>query len=137
MKVRDVMTTDVKVIACEGTLRQAAEMMRACDFGSLPVSRDQRLVGMLTDRDIVVRAVAEGLGGDCPVSKVMSEDLKFCYDDQSVEEAASRMSDLGVRRLPVVDRQERLVGFMSLSNVASADNECATEDLLEGTAKPH
>jgi CBS domain-containing protein len=112
-------------------------MMKAGDIGSLPVSRDDRLVGMVTDRDIVVRAIAEGLGGDCPISKVMSEDLKFCYDDQTVEEAANRMSDLGVRRLPVVDRQERLVGFMSLSNVASAEKPCATENLLEGTATPH
>ena len=137
MKVSDVMTTDVQVIGCEGNLQQAAEMMRRCDIGSLPVSREQRLVGMVTDRDIVVRAIAEGLGGDCPVSKVMTEDLKVCYADQTVEEVASKMSELGVRRLPVVDRQDRLVGFMSLSNVASADKPTATENMLDGTARPH
>jgi CBS domain-containing protein len=137
MKVSEVMTTDVQVIGCDGSLRQAAEMMKSCDIGSLPVSRDERLVGMLTDRDIVIRAVAEGLGGDCPVSKVMSEDLKFCYADETVEQAANTMSDLGVRRLPVIDRNEKLVGFMSLSNVASADKPAATENLLQGTACPH
>ncbi len=137
MKVCDVMTTDVRVIGCEGTLREAAEMMKSCDIGSLPVSRDERLVGMVTDRDIVVRAVAQGLGGDCPVSQVMSEDLKFCYADETVEQAANTMSDLGVRRLPVIDRNEKLVGFMSLANIASADRPAATENLLQGTACPH
>lgn len=137
MKVREVMTTDVKVIGCEDSLRHAAEMMRTCDIGSLPVSRDERLVGMVTDRDIVVRAVADGLDGDTPVSRVMSADLTVCRDDDSVEDAANKMSAHGVRRLPVVDRDGRLVGFMSLSNVASADDTSATDDLLDGTARPH
>ena len=137
MKVREVMTTDVKVIGCESSLRQAAEMMRSCDIGSLPVSRDERLVGMVTDRDIVVRAIAEGLGLDTPVSRVMSGELTVCCDEDTIEHAADRMSDLGVRRLPVVDRDGRLVGFMSLSNVASADDTSATDDLLDGTARPH
>ena len=137
MKVREVMTTDVKVIGCDDTLRRAAELMRSCDIGSLPVSRDERLVGMVTDRDIVVRAVAEGLDLDTPVSRVMSGDLTVCCDDDTVEQAADKMSDHGVRRLPVVDREGRLVGFMSLSNVASAEDTSATSDLLDGTARPH
>ena len=137
MKVREVMTTDVKVIGCDDTLRRAAELMRSCDIGSLPVSRDERLVGMVTDRDIVVRGLAEGLDGDTAVERVMTSDLKTCSVDDTVEEAADRMSDLGVRRLPVVDRDGRLVGFMSLSNVASANRPKATEDLLQGTACPH
>ncbi len=137
MKVSEVMTTNVQVIGCESTLRQAAEMMRSCDIGSLPVSRDEKLVGMVTDRDIVVRAIADGLDGSCPVSRVMSEDLKTCSVDDTVEQAADRMSDLGVRRLPVTDRDGRLVGFMSLANVASAQKPKATEDMLQGTACPH
>lgn len=137
MKVREVMTTDVKVIGCDDSLRRAAEMMRTCDIGSLPVSKDERLVGMVTDRDIVVRAIAEGLDLDTPVSRVMSGDLTVCCDDDTVEQAANKMSDNGIRRLPVVDREGRLVGFMSLSNVASADDTSATDDLLDGTARPH
>ena len=137
MKVSEVMTTDVQVIGCESTLREAAEIMRSCDIGSLPVSRDDKLVGMVTDRDIVVRAIADGLDGGCTVGKVMSEDLKTCGIDDTVEQAADRMSDLGVRRLPVVDREGRLVGFMSLSNIASARAPKATEDMLQGTACPH
>ena len=93
MNVSDVMTTDVHVIGCDGTLREAAGMMREHDIGSLPVSRDGKLVGMVTDRDIVIRAL--------------------------------------------VDRDGRLVGFMSLSNVASARQPAATQDMLKGTACPH
>jgi len=137
MKVREVMSTDVKVIGCDDTLRRAAELMRSCDIGSLPVSRDERLVGMVTDRDIVVRGLAEGLDGDTAVERVMTSDLKTCCDEDTVEQAADRMSDLGVRRLPVVDREGRIVGFMSLSNVASARTPSATADLLQGTACPH
>ena len=137
MKVSDVMTTDVQVIGCDGTLREAAGMMREHDIGSLPVSRDGKLVGMVTDRDIVIRALADGLDGSCEVSRVMTEDLQTCGADDSVESAADRMSDLGVRRLPVVDRDGRLVGFMSLSNVASARQPAATQDMLKGTACPH
>jgi CBS domain-containing protein len=137
MNVRDVMTTDVQVIGCDGTLRQAAELMRARDIGSLPVSRDQKLVGMVTDRDIVVRGLAEGLDGDTRVDRVMTSELQTCCDEDTVEQAADKMSDLGVRRLPVVDRSGNLVGFMSLSNVASARDQSATEDLLKGTACPH
>ena len=117
MKVREVMTTDVKVIGCDDTLRRAAELMRSCDIGSLPVSRDERLVGMVTDRDIVVRAVAEGLDLDTPVSRVMSGDLTVCCDDDTVEQAADKMSDHGVRRLPVVEG-ERLVGIVSIGDLA-------------------
>jgi CBS domain-containing protein len=137
MKVSEVMTTDVQVVGCDSTLREAAALMRSHDIGSLPVSRDQKLVGMVTDRDIVVRAIADGLDAACPVSRVMSEDLKTCSVDDTVEQAADRMSDLGVRRLPVVDRDGRLVGFMSLSNIASARTPAATEDMLKGTACPH
>src|ERR671912_86761 len=132
MKVSDVMSTDVQVIGCESTLREAAEIMRSRDIGSLPVSRDEKLVGMVTDRDIVVRAIADGLDGSCPVSRVMTEELKTCSADDTVDQAADKMSDLGVRRLPVVDRDGRLVGFMSLSNVASARDSSATPDLLRG-----
>ena len=137
MKVRDVMTTDVQVIGCDSTIRQAAEIMRSRDIGSLPVSRDERLVGMVTDRDIVVRGLADGLDGDCRVERVMTAELQTCRDEDTVKQAADRMSDLGVRRLPVVDDGGRLVGFMSLSNVASAHQPSATEDLLQGTACPH
>jgi CBS domain-containing protein len=137
MDVRDVMTTEVHVVTPEMSFRDAARLMREHDIGSLPVHRDDRLVGMVTDRDLVVRGLAEGRGLDDPVSSVMSEGVKYCYEDQAIEEVAANMSDQQIRRLPVVSREKRLVGFVSLANIASARNESATEDLLGGTATPH
>ena len=111
--------------------------MQREDIGSVPVSDGDRLVGMVTDRDIVLRAIAQGRDVETPLSEVMSEGVKYCYDDDTVDDVARNMSDLGVRRLPVVNRDKRLVGFVSLSNIASADDPGATEDLLQGTAQPH
>lgn len=137
MKTSDVMTRDVQVIACDTTLRSASELMRKHDVGSLPVHRDDKLVGMVTDRDIVIRAVAEGLSLDSPVSGIMTAGIKYCYDDQPLKDVAANMGELGIRRLPVMSRDKRLVGFVSLSNVASADQAKVTDTLLEGTARPH
>lgn len=137
MKTSDVMTRDVQVIACDTTLRSASELMRKHDVGSLPVHRDDKLVGMVTDRDIVIRAVAEGLSLDSPVSGIMTTGIKYCYDDQPLKDVAANMGELGIRRLPVMSRDKRLVGFVSLSNVASADQAKVTDTLLEGTARPH
>ena len=137
MKVRDVMTNEVFVIGPEQSLREAAQMMRDCDVGSLPVHRDDRLVGMVTDRDLVIRGLASGLDADAPVERVMSESIKYCFDDQAIDEVANNMAELQVRRLPVVTREKRLAGFVSLANIASARIDSATDDLLEGTARPH
>jgi CBS domain-containing protein len=137
MKVRDVMTTEVFVIGPDQSLREAAQMMRECDVGSLPVHRDDRLVGMVTDRDLVIRGLAEGLEPDAPVERVMSDSIKYCFDDQPVDEVANNMAELQVRRLPVVTREKRLTGFVSLANIASARIDSATDDLLDGTARPH
>lgn len=137
MKTSDVMTRDVQVIGCGTSLREASELMRKHDVGSLPVHRDDKLVGMITDRDIVIRAVAKGLSLDSPVSEVMSAGIKYCYDDQPLKEVAANMGEIGVRRLPVMSRDKRLVGFVSLSNVASADQAKVTDSLLDGTARPH
>ena len=137
MKIRDVMTLDVHLIDPDARLAHAAQMMRDLDVGSLPVQIGDRLVGMVTDRDIVVRGLAAGLDPDAPVSAVMSEGIKYCYDDQAVAEVAANMGELKVRRLPVVTRDKRLVGFVSLANIAAADKPEATGSLLDGIAEPH
>lgn len=137
MNVRDVMSTEVHVITQDTSFRDAARLMREHDVGSLPVHRDDRLVGMVTDRDIVVRGLAEGDGPDEKVGKVMTDGVKYCFDDQPIDEVAANMADLQVRRLPVVSREKRLVGFVSLANIASARDGGATDDLLQGTATPH
>jgi len=135
--IRDIMTPEVIVADVAEPLRNAAERMAARDVGSLPVAQDGKLVGMLTDRDIVVRAVAMGLDGQTPVREVMTADIKYCYDDEDLTHVSRNMSELGVRRLPVVDREKRLVGMLALSNVAHAGENVATNDMLQGVASPH
>lgn len=137
MKVSEVMSGDVAVVQQHDSIRTAAQLMRSRDIGSVPVSADDRLIGMVTDRDIVVRALADGLDANTPVSQIMSEGIKYCFDDEDVRDVARNMADLRVRRLPVLDRDKRLVGFVSLSNIADAGDSKATEELLEGTAQPH
>ncbi|HEY8540578.1 MAG TPA: CBS domain-containing protein [Steroidobacteraceae bacterium] len=121
MKVSDCMTRDVRLTAPTQTLREAAKLMAEMDIGALPVGDNDRLIGMVTDRDIAVRGVARGLGPDTPVRDVMTEDVKYCFADQTIEEVSRNMGDIQVRRLPVVDRQKRLVGIISLSDIANGD----------------
>ncbi|HEU4654502.1 MAG TPA: CBS domain-containing protein [Steroidobacteraceae bacterium] len=118
MNVREAMTRDVRLAYPEQTIRQAAQVMAELDVGSLPVEDGDRLIGIITDRDIAIRAVAQGMGADTLVREVMSKDIRYCYEDQTVEEVAQNMGDLQVRRLPVVNREKRLVGILSLGDLA-------------------
>lgn len=121
MKVSEAMTREVRLVRPNQTIRDAARLMAQLDFGAIPVEAGDRLVGMITDRDIAVRAVAEGLGPDTPISQVMTTEIKYCFDDQSIEEVTQNMADIQVRRLPVVNRDKRLVGILSLGDVARED----------------
>ena len=119
MKVREVMSPDVKIASPEDTLQHAAEMMVEIDAGVLPIGENDRLIGMLTDRDITIRAVARGKAPDrTKVREVMSPDIKYIYEDESVEHAAENMGNLQIRRLPVLNREKRLVGIVSLGDLA-------------------
>jgi CBS domain-containing protein len=135
MNVSDVMTREVQVTTPEMSIRDAAQLMARIDAGTVPVGTDNKLVGILTDRDIAVRAVAKGLGPDTPVREIMSAEVKYCFDDQSVEEVARNMADIQVRRLPVVNRDKRLVGILSLGDLAVRSN-CSTNDALRGISTP-
>jgi CBS domain-containing protein len=135
--INQVMTPDIVIARPEQTIADAARLMAKADIGSLPVGDDDRLVGMLTDRDIVIRAVAQGLPADTPVRDVMTATIRYCYDDQDVAEVARNMAELGVRRLPVVNRDKRIVGFVALSNIAQADSDGAKDAFLRGVATPH
>jgi len=121
MKVSDCMTRDVRLAAPDQSLREAAALMAELDVGVLPVGENERLVGMITDRDIAVRGVALGRGPDATVREVMTDNVKYCFVDQSLEEVSRNMGDIQVRRLPVVDREKRLVGIISLSDIANGD----------------
>ena len=136
MKVSEVMTRDVQTIRPEQRVQEAASFMLSADAGSIPVTDGDRLIGMITDRDIAVRGVAKGHGPDTPVRELMTNDCVCARIDDDVEEVASKMSEAQVRRLPVIDEQERLCGIVSLGDLArEADDDCA-EEALEGVSQP-
>jgi CBS domain-containing protein len=119
MQLRDIMTHEVHVIPPETTLRHAAQKMKSWDLGVLPVCQDDKLVGVITDRDIAVRAVAEGKDPDsCCVGDTMTAELIYCYEDEDVEKAAMLMEEKQIRRLPVMNRSRHLVGIVSLGDLA-------------------
>ena len=122
-KLKDLMSRDVKVISPDMSIREAAKQMRDGDFGMLPVGENDRMIGTISDRDIAIRAVAEGKGADTKVRDVMSEGIAWAYEDDSVEEAVKIMSERQVRRLPVVDRDKRLVGIVALGDFAVQSSE--------------
>jgi CBS domain-containing protein len=137
MKVKNAMTRDVRLVRPDQSIRDAAHLMAELDIGCLPVEEGDRLVGMITDRDIAVRAVAEGLNPQTPIRQVMSSEVMYCYDDQSVEEVTRNMADLRVRRLPVVDRNKRLVGILSLGDLAVAEqSQDEAAEALCGISRP-
>jgi CBS domain-containing protein len=122
MKLREIMTQNVETAELMMSLQEAATKMKTLDVGSLPVRRGMELVGMITDRDITVRGVAEG--GDplkTTVSALMTADIIFCFEDQEVEEAVRVMAEKQIRRLPIVNRDHKLVGIVSLSDLVAVE----------------
>jgi CBS domain-containing protein len=136
VKVNEAMTRDVRVANPDETVQEAAKLMASLDAGVLPVGENDRLVGMITDRDIAIRGVAEGKGPDAKVRDVMSKDVKYCYDDQEVDEVIQNMGDIQVRRLPVLNRDKRLVGILSLGDVAKVESEKETGEALNKISRP-
>ncbi len=134
--VSEVMTTNVKVAAPDQTLQQVAGMMADLDAGVIPVRDNDRLIGMITDRDIAVRAVAQGLPPDTQVRQVMTKEIKYCFDDDNVDEVARNMADIKVRRLPVINHDKRLVGIFSLGDMAVADGPDNAGVALCGISEP-
>lgn len=120
MNVRQCMSTDARVCAPGDTIADAARAMRDIDAGFLPVGENDRLIGMITDRDLAVRALAEGRGPDTPVREVMSAEVLYCFEDEDLDDVAQQMSDLQVRRMPVLNSDKRLVGVISLSDISHA-----------------
>ncbi|AOO81573.1 CBS domain-containing protein [Bosea vaviloviae] len=136
MRVSEAMTPDVYVASANETIQEAARMMAGLDAGVLPVGDHDRLVGMITDRDIAIRGVAEGKGPDAKVRDVMTVDVKYCFEDQDLDEVTRNMGDIQVRRLPVVDRSKRLVGIVSLGDVAIVDGNGKAGEALSGISRP-
>ncbi len=136
MRVSDAMTRDVRVATPGQSIRDVAKIMAEIDAGAMPVGENDRLIGMITDRDIAIRAVAQGKGPETPVRDVMSsEKVMYCYDDEELDHVAKNMGDVQVRRLPVVNREKRLVGIVSLGDLANRERKAATK-AVSGVSKP-
>ena len=136
MRVSEAMTREVRIATPGQSIREVAKIMAEIDAGAMPVGDNDRLVGMITDRDIAIRAVALGKGPDTPVRDVMStEQVLFCYEDEELDHVAKNMSEQQVRRLPVVNREKRLVGIVSLGNLAQNEGRAANK-AVKGVTKP-
>ena len=136
MQVSEAMTRGVNLASPGQTIREAARAMADKDTGVLPVGENDRLVGMVTDRDIAVRAVAEGKGPDTKVSEVMTPGVEYCFEDQDLDEVARQMGSKQVRRLPVLDRNKRLVGILSLGDVAVMQGGGGAQQAIGGVSQP-
>jgi uncharacterized protein (DUF2267 family)/CBS domain-containing protein len=136
MRVSDAMTRDVHLARPDQTIQDAARLMLEIDAGVLPVGENDRLVGMITDRDIAVRAVAEGKSPATKVREVMSADVKYCFDDEDTEHVARNMGEQQVRRLPVVDRDKRLVGILALGDLAISQRPQPVGEALQDISRP-
>jgi CBS domain-containing protein len=136
MRVSEAMTREVRVANPGQSIREVAKIMAEIDAGAMPVGDNDRLVGMITDRDIAIRAVAQGKGPDTPVRDVMStEQVLYCYEDEELDHVAKNMSGQQVRRLPVVNREKRLVGIVTLGNLAQNEGRAANK-AVKGVTKP-
>jgi CBS domain-containing protein len=137
MQIKDVMTEKVDLVNPTTTLADAARKMREDDVGALPVGEGDDLVGMITDRDITVRAIAEGKDpAATTVRDAMSEDVLYCFEDQSTEEVAANMGAQQIRRLPVVNRDKRLVGIVSLGDLSSSSARREAGEALGRISEP-
>ncbi|MBI3897323.1 MAG: CBS domain-containing protein [Gammaproteobacteria bacterium] len=136
MKVREVMTHEVLLARPDQTISEVAKMMAEADTGVLPVRENDRLVGVITDRDIAIRAVAEHRSPDTPVRDVMSQQVLYCYDDEDIEHVAKNMGDNQVRRLPVLNREKRLVGIVSLGDVSQRVPPRTAGEAIADISKP-
>ena len=136
MKVKEAMSTDVQLINPDQTIREAAQMMVEIDAGALPVAENDRLVGMITDRDIAVRAVALGKPAETKVRDIMSGEVLYCFEDEELMHISRNMSDMKVRRLPVVNRDKRLVGLISFSDVARHETPTTVGRMAARVSEP-
>lgn len=136
MKIKEIMTSDPELIDPNASIREAAKRMKSEDIGALPVGENDRLIGMVTDRDIAIRGVAEDRTPEATtVRDVMSEKVFYCFEDDDVEDAAQCMAENQVRRLPILNRDKRLTGIVSLADIAQTREDCE-KTALEGVSEP-
>jgi CBS domain-containing protein len=136
MKVRECMSRGVRLCSPDDKLQDVARTMQEADTGALPVGENDRLVGMITDRDIVVRIVADGKSPDTLVRDAMTREIHFVFEDEDLDSASSKMSRLKIRRLPVLNRDKRMVGILSLGDVWSSEAAPRAAEALHEVAQP-
>lgn len=136
MKIKDIMTSDVCIVDPNQSIGEAAKRMADLDVGLLPVGENGRLVGMISDRDIALRGVGAGRGAETKVREIMTRDVKYAYEDRDVEEVAENMAQQQLRRMPVLDRGKRLVGIVSLADIAMERDASLCGTALRGISQP-
>jgi CBS domain-containing protein len=136
MQIGEIMSPNVQLANPNQSIREIARIMAECDCGAVPVGDNDRLVGIVTDRDIAVRAVAAGKSPDTPVREVMSRGVRCCLPRHTAAEVLREMSSVQIRRLPVVDPSRRLVGIVSLGDIAMADGPQSSGVALCGISEP-
>ena len=133
--IRELMTSNVETVGPDHTARDAAAFMLSADTGSIPVCENDKVIGMITDRDIAVRGVATGKGPDCSVRDLMTNDVIYARDTDDAHEIAHKMGQAQVRRLPVLDASDKLVGMVSLGDLSREAETSAASEALEGVSK--
>jgi len=136
MQIKEVMSRDVIRASPREPLSEIAQMMAARDIGFMPVGDGDKIVGMVTDRDIVVRGLAGGKGLDTPVSEVMTRDVKYCFDDEDIDHVIMNMGENQVRRLPIMNREKRLVGIVTLADAALEHDPVVVGEALLRVVEP-
>ncbi len=136
MKISEVMTRNVQTVRPDQPVKEAAKFMLSEDAGAMPVSDGDRLIGMITDRDIAVRGVARGYGPETPVRELMTDEIICAREDDDVEEVATKMSHAQIRRLPVIDANDRLCGIVSLGDLSRETDDESAHQALEGVSQP-
>lgn len=136
MKISEAMTRDVLIAHPDQTICDVAKLMAECDTGALPVGENDRLVGVITDRDIVVRALALNKGADTSIRDIMSREVLYCFEDEDTDHVLRNMGDNKIRRLPVLDRSKRLVGIVSIGDLALSSRIASTGEALADISRP-
>jgi CBS domain-containing protein len=136
MKVSEAMNRGAHIVNANDPLKKAAKTMAEEGVGFLPVEEDDRLIGMITDRDIVTRCVAQGKDGSARVRDAMTKDVKYCFEDEEIDDVMENMADIQVRRLPVMSRDKRLIGVLSLADVARLYSPDAVGITFSGVVSP-
>jgi CBS domain-containing protein len=136
MQISQAMSNDVRIANPNQSIREAAVVMAEIDAGVLPVGENDRLVGMITDRDIAIRAVAAGKGPDTRIRDIMTKEVDYCFEDDDVDDVAVHMADAKLRRMPVLNRDKRLVGIVSLGDIATVDGPDNAGEALCGISEP-